>query len=69
MLPTLDLQEVWQYLNPHMLYAKHLGLRGSYWKLKEAGDPKARRARERHREGQGAPAGIRARAMYRYFEA
>ena len=33
-------EEIWQYVNPHMLYAKHLGLRGSYRKLKEAGDPK-----------------------------
>ena len=39
-LPELDLPEVWSYLNPHMLYAKHLGLRGSYRKLKEAGDPR-----------------------------
>ena len=39
-LPELDLDEVWPYLNPQMLYAKHLGLRGSYRKLKEAGDPK-----------------------------
>ena len=39
-LGELDLAEVWPYLNPHMLYAKHLGLRGSYRKLKEANDPK-----------------------------
>ncbi|HKD17138.1 MAG TPA: dihydropteroate synthase, partial [Thermoanaerobaculia bacterium] len=37
-LSELDLGEIWPYLNPHMLYAKHLGLRGSYRKLKEAGD-------------------------------
>ncbi|HKD11913.1 MAG TPA: dihydropteroate synthase, partial [Thermoanaerobaculia bacterium] len=28
----LDLQEVWTYVNPQMLYANHLGLRGSYRK-------------------------------------
>src|SRR5450759_731991 len=39
-LPDLDMEEIWKYVNPHMLYAKHLGLRGSYRKLKEAGDPK-----------------------------
>jgi 5-methyltetrahydrofolate--homocysteine methyltransferase len=67
-LPELDLQEIWKYVNPHMLYSKHLGLRGSYWKLKEAGD-----ARLSELEGVVArvqSAGwIRARAMYRYFEA
>jgi 5-methyltetrahydrofolate--homocysteine methyltransferase len=36
----LDPDEVWAYLNPQMLYAKHLGLRGSVRKLEEAGDPK-----------------------------
>ncbi|MFN2386420.1 MAG: vitamin B12 dependent-methionine synthase activation domain-containing protein, partial [Thermoanaerobaculia bacterium] len=63
-----DLEEIWQYLNPHMLYAKHLGLRGSYRKLKEAGDPRlleleAVIARVK------AEGWIRARAMYRYFGA
>ncbi|HEY3492425.1 MAG TPA: B12-binding domain-containing protein, partial [Solirubrobacterales bacterium] len=36
----LDLDEVWAYLNPQMLYAKHLGLRGSVRKLREEADPK-----------------------------
>ena len=39
-LVLLDLDSTWRYVNPHMLYSKHLGLRGSYWKLKEAGDAK-----------------------------
>jgi 5-methyltetrahydrofolate--homocysteine methyltransferase len=67
-LPPLDLQEVWNYLNPHMLYAKHLGLRGSYWKLKEAGDPRLAEL-EAVVEKVKASGGVRARAMYRYFEA
>ena len=53
----LDLSAVWPYVNPHMLYAKHLGLRGSFRKLKEAGDPQARRARRGHRAGSSDPAG------------
>ncbi|HSS45402.1 MAG TPA: methionine synthase, partial [Thermoanaerobaculia bacterium] len=67
-LSELDLPEVWEYLNPHMLYAKHLGLRGSYRKLKEAGDPKLAELEEviQRVERQGW---IRARAMYRYYEA
>ena len=67
-LDELDLAEVWQYLNPHMLYAKHLGLRGSYWKLKEAGDPKLAEL-ERLIAKVQASGWISARAMYRYFPA
>ncbi len=67
-LGALDLQEIWKCLNPHMLYAKHLGLRGSYWKLKEAGD--ARLAELEQVVARVKASGwIRARAMYRYFEA
>ena len=67
-LESLDLAEVWEYLNPHMLYAKHLGLRGSYWKLKEAGDPKLAEL-ERVIAKVQASGWISARAMYRYFPA
>ncbi|HJW14863.1 MAG TPA: vitamin B12 dependent-methionine synthase activation domain-containing protein, partial [Thermoanaerobaculia bacterium] len=67
-LADLDLEEIWTYVNPHMLYAKHLGLRGSYRKLKEAGDPKLAELEavvDRVKEA----GWIRARAMYRFFEA
>ncbi len=67
-LPELDLEEVWKYLNPHMLYAKHLGLRGSYRKLKEAGDPKLAELEQVIARVQNA-GWIKARAMYRYFGA
>ena len=67
-LAELDLAEVWEYLNPHMLYAKHLGLRGSYRKLKEAGDPKLAEL-ERVIAKVQASGWIRARAMYRFFPA
>jgi 5-methyltetrahydrofolate--homocysteine methyltransferase len=64
----LDPETVWPYVNPHMLYSKHLGLRGSYWKLKEAGDPKLAELEEVidriRRSGW-----VRPKAMYRYFEA
>ncbi|MEZ5333332.1 MAG: hypothetical protein R2991_15105 [Thermoanaerobaculia bacterium] len=36
----LDPEEVWSWINPQMLYAKHLGLRGSVERLREAGDAK-----------------------------
>ena len=64
----LDPESVWPYVNPHMLYAKHLGLRGSYWKLKEAADPKLAELEEVigriRRSGW-----VRPRAMFRFFEA
>ncbi|MGE3166477.1 MAG: methionine synthase [Planctomycetota bacterium] len=37
----IDLKAVFDYINPQMLYCKHLGLRGNYWKRREEGDPKA----------------------------
>src|SRR5262249_47028241 len=52
----------------HMLYAKHLGLRGSYRKLKEAGDPKLAELEKVITKVQSA-GWITARAMYRYFPA
>ena len=67
-LPPLELSEIWEYLNPHMLYAKHLGLRGSYWKLKEARDPRLAEL-EAVVEKVKSSGEVRARAMYRYFEA
>lgn len=67
-LPDLELPEIWSYLNPHMLYAKHLGLRGSYRKLKEAGDPKLAELEQVIAKVQDT-GWIRASALYRYFEA
>jgi 5-methyltetrahydrofolate--homocysteine methyltransferase len=67
-LPPLDLREIWAYLNPHMLYAKHLGLRGSYWKLKESGDPKLAELEAVIARIQDA-GWITARAMSRFFRA
>ena len=67
-LPDLDLARVWTYLNPHMLFVKHLGLRGSFQRLKEARDPKLAEL-EAVIERVKAKGWIRARAMYRCFDA
>jgi 5-methyltetrahydrofolate--homocysteine methyltransferase len=67
-MPDLNMEDIWTYVNPHMLYAKHLGLRGSYRKLKEAGDSKLTEL-EAVVERVKSERWIRARAMYRYFEA
>jgi 5-methyltetrahydrofolate--homocysteine methyltransferase len=37
----LSLDEVWAYVNPKMLFGKHLGLKGNYVELLEKGDDKA----------------------------
>jgi 5-methyltetrahydrofolate--homocysteine methyltransferase len=64
----LDLPDVWAYLNPQMLYANHLGLRGSYRKLKEAGDPRLAELETVVSRVQAA-GWIHARALYRFFRA
>jgi len=40
-LQVRSLDEVWAYLNPQMLYGRHLGLRGDFERLLAAGDEKA----------------------------
>ena len=67
-LQELDLEEVWEYLNPHMLYAKHLGLRGSFRKLKEAGDPRLAEL-EAVIDRVKKTGWVRGRAIYRFLEA
>ena len=67
----LPLEEVWELVNPQMLYAKHLGLKGSIARLEEDGDEKLEKLRElvggleRHAVAQGA----RARAVWRFYPA
>jgi 5-methyltetrahydrofolate--homocysteine methyltransferase len=36
-----ELDEIWTYINPQMLYGKHLGLRGGFARLLDEGDAKA----------------------------
>jgi 5-methyltetrahydrofolate--homocysteine methyltransferase len=36
-----DLDEIWSYVNPQMLYGRHLGFRGRFSEALEAGDVKA----------------------------
>ncbi|MDH3745644.1 MAG: dihydropteroate synthase, partial [Acidobacteriota bacterium] len=68
---TLDLDEVWAELNPQMLYAKHLGLKGSVRRLASEGDPKLAKLRELvdglkeiARDG-----GMSAQAVWQFFPA
>jgi len=67
-IDALDLREVWGYVNPQMLYGKHLGLRGNFKKLRENSDEKARELEELIEKIQDA-GWMRARALYRFFRA
>jgi 5-methyltetrahydrofolate--homocysteine methyltransferase len=68
--PVVDLREIWSYINPQMLYGKHLGLRGSFRRLLDEGDVKAEKLQglveSLKRE---VEAWMRVRAVWRFFEA
>jgi len=49
----LDLDEVWEHLNPQMLFGKHLGLRGSVRQLRSRHDQKLVALEERRDDGSG----------------
>jgi 5-methyltetrahydrofolate--homocysteine methyltransferase len=73
-LKQLSLDEVWGYVNPKMLFGKHLGLKGNVGELIERGDEKALSIKKTVDEmkalsrpspkGQGA---MTARAVWRFF--
>jgi 5-methyltetrahydrofolate--homocysteine methyltransferase len=67
----LDLDRVWGFLNPQMVYGKHLGLKGSVKRLRAEGDPKLAKLeavmdelKDLAREG-----AMKARAVWRFFPA
>jgi len=70
-MAELDLDKVWEYLNPQMIYGKHLGLKGSVKRLRAEGDPKLAKLeaviddlKDLARAG-----AMHARAVWRYFPA
>jgi 5-methyltetrahydrofolate--homocysteine methyltransferase len=70
-LEIKDLDEIWSYINPQMLYGKHLGFRGRFKDLLAAGDKKAveleekiERVKEECRSG-----AMRVRVLWQFFEA
>src|SRR5207249_2280611 len=71
-LDRFPLEEIFPYLNPAMLYGKHLGLRGNLEALLAAGDEKARHLRERVAAVENellATGAMEARAVYKFFPA
>jgi 5-methyltetrahydrofolate--homocysteine methyltransferase len=67
----LDLDKVWAYLNPQMIYGKHLGLKGSVKRLREEGDAKLAKLESVIDELKaiGRDGALRARAVWRFFPA
>ena len=68
----LDLDKVWEYLNPQMIYGKHLGLKGSVKRLREEGDPKLAKLEaviDELKDARPAAARMKARAVWRFFPA
>jgi 5-methyltetrahydrofolate--homocysteine methyltransferase len=70
-LEVADLDEVWSYINPQMLYGRHLGFKGRFDQFLAAGDSKALEL-EKHIEQikqecrRGA---MRVRVAWQFFEA
>lgn len=70
----LPLDEVWGYINPKMLYGKHLGLKGNPAELLDKGDPRALELRDlidRIKASSRASGAypMAARAVWRFFPA
>jgi 5-methyltetrahydrofolate--homocysteine methyltransferase len=66
------IEALWPYVNPMMLYTRHLGLRGNIDVLEQQGDAKAIELRKLVREIEDevlAKKLLRVRAMYRFFRA
>jgi 5-methyltetrahydrofolate--homocysteine methyltransferase len=67
-----DLRAIWPYLNPHMLYGKHLGVKGALDRLAESKDAKFLEVRDvvldvqRRCEKDGW---MKARGVWRFFRA
>jgi 5-methyltetrahydrofolate--homocysteine methyltransferase len=65
-----DLEEIWSYINPFMLYGRHLGFKGNFEKALAAHDPKALELREKVEELKRVAAEfMKVRALWQFFEA
>jgi len=65
-----DLREVWGYINPFMLYGRHMGFRGDFEKRLAERDSKAVELFENMEEVKKEAAGfMKIRAVWQFFEA
>jgi 5-methyltetrahydrofolate--homocysteine methyltransferase len=64
-----DLAEIWSYINPFMLYGRHLGFKGQFDRLLAERDPKALSLHENVEKVKCLAAGfMKVRAVWRFFE-
>lgn len=67
-----DLAEIFTYINPVMLYVRHLGFRGRFQEMLDTGDKRALELRQHVKAVEeamlGSP-GITAKAVYKFFRA
>jgi 5-methyltetrahydrofolate--homocysteine methyltransferase len=65
-----NLQEVWSYINPFMLYGRHLGFKGNFEKLLMERDPKALELfHDMEKVKEAAAKFMKIRAVWQFFEA
>jgi len=65
-----QLEEVWSYLNPQMLYVKHMGFRGNFERLLAERDPKAIELSGIMEDVQAEAATfMKVRAVWQFFDA
>ena len=65
-----QLQEVWSYINPQMLYVKHMGFRGNFERLLGERDPKAIELNAIMEDVKAeAAAFMKVRAVWQFFDA
>src|SRR5262249_42677015 len=64
-----DLREVWSYINPYMLYGRHMGFRGNFEKLFAERDAKAVELFENMEEVKNEAARfMKVKAVWQFFE-
>jgi 5-methyltetrahydrofolate--homocysteine methyltransferase len=65
-----QLREIWSYINPQMLYVKHMGFKGNFERRLAERDPKALELNEIIEQVKDEAATfMRARAVWRFFDA
>ena len=69
-LRDYDLEKIFPYINPQMLYVRHLGFKGRYAEALESGDPSAVELRDSVRRVEDAVLAeptIKANAVFKFF--
>jgi len=68
--PVRNLQEIWNYINPYMLFGRHLGFRGNFEKELAARDPRALELFHQMEEIKDEAASfMKMSAVWQFFEA